>query len=68
MEHDELERERAVFIAGEIGGAVIGLLIDGIVINCDAIVERLEAKRHSVESVLHKGILRDSAAMLRKGK
>ncbi|EJB7062985.1 hypothetical protein MPU61_004053, partial [Salmonella enterica subsp. enterica serovar Heidelberg] len=45
MDRDELEEDRAAFIAGEIGGAVVELIIDGVVINRDAIVERLEEKR-----------------------
>ena len=45
MERDELLEDRAAFIAGEIGGAVVELIIDGAKIDRDAIVERLEAKR-----------------------
>ncbi|MDU3460086.1 MAG: hypothetical protein E7F48_10140 [Streptococcus oralis] len=45
MERDELEEDRAAFIAGEIGGVVIQLIIEGIEINRDNIVEYLEAKR-----------------------
>lgn len=45
MEHDELEEDRTAFIAGEIGGVVIQLIIEGIEINRDSIVEYLEAKR-----------------------
>ncbi|EHJ7492021.1 hypothetical protein KBV49_001490, partial [Salmonella enterica] len=55
-------------IAGEIGGAVVELIIDGVVINRDAIVERLEEKRRAVGNVIHKGVLRDAAAMVRKGQ
>lgn len=68
MERDELEEDRAAFIAGEIGGAVVELIIDGVVINRDAIVERLEEKRRAVGNVIHKGVLRDAAAMVRKGQ
>lgn len=67
MERDELEEDRAAFIAGEIGGAVVDLIIDGVVISRDAIVDRLEAKRRTVGNVIHKGVLRDAAAMVRKG-
>lgn len=48
MEHDELEEDRAAFIAGEVGGAVASLIINGIVISWDAIVDELEAKRRAV--------------------
>ncbi|HIC1890866.1 hypothetical protein JYQ93_19885 [Citrobacter freundii] len=66
MERDELEEDRAAFIAGEIGGAVVELIINGVVISRDAIVDSLEAKRRAVSNVIHKGVLRDAAAMVRK--
>lgn len=68
MDRDELEEDRAAFIAGEIGGAVVELIIDGVVISRDAIVDSLEAKRRAVGNVIHKGVLRDVAAMVRKGQ
>ncbi|MBD0985331.1 hypothetical protein HA443_30010 [Klebsiella michiganensis] len=68
MERDELLEDRAAFIAGEIGGAVVELIIDGTTIDRDAIVERLEAKRRSVGNVIHKGLLRDAAEFARKGR
>lgn len=48
MDRDELEEDRAAFIAGEIGGAVVSLIANGIVISRDAIVDSLEAKRRAV--------------------
>ncbi|EBS5526539.1 hypothetical protein CUL92_11980 [Salmonella enterica subsp. enterica serovar Telelkebir] len=68
MDRDELEEDRAAFIVGEIGGAVVELIIDGVVISRDAIVDSLEAKRRAVGNVIHKGVLRDAAAMVRKGQ
>ncbi|EDQ1520130.1 hypothetical protein GTB95_004382 [Salmonella enterica] len=68
MDRDELEEDRAAFIAGEIGGAVVELIIDGVVISRDAIVDSLEVKRRAVGNVIHKGVLRDAAAMVRKGQ
>lgn len=68
MSRDELLEDRAAFIAGEIGGAVVELIIGGIAISQDAIVDSLEAKRKSVGNVIHKGLLRDAAEMVRKGK
>lgn len=68
MERDELEEDRAAFMAGEIGGAVVELIINGVVISLDAIVDSLEAKRRAVGNVIHKGVLRDAAAMVRKGQ
>ncbi|EEJ0782153.1 hypothetical protein GSC47_002682 [Salmonella enterica] len=68
MDRDELEEDRAAFIAGETGGAVVELIIDGVVISRDAIVDSLEAKRRAVGNVIHKGVLRDAAAMVRKGQ
>lgn len=68
MERDELEEDRAAFMAGEIGGAVVELIINGVVISRDAIVDSLEAKCRAVGNVIHKGVLRDAAAMVRKGQ
>ncbi|EBJ5651639.1 hypothetical protein DWR38_07575 [Salmonella enterica] len=68
MDRDELEEDRVAFIAGEIGGAVVELIIDGVVISRDAIVDSLEAKRRAVGNVIHKGVLRDAAAMVMKGQ
>lgn len=68
MERDELLEDRAAFIAGEIGGAVVDLIIEGVVIDRGAIVDRLESKRRSVGNVIHKGLLRDSAEFVRKGR
>ncbi|MFP8442203.1 hypothetical protein ACLH09_05555 [Citrobacter braakii] len=68
MGRDELLEDRAAFIAGEIGGAVVELIIGGVVINRDVIVDSLEAKRKAVGNVIHKGLLRDAAEMVRKGK
>lgn len=68
MGRDELLDDRAAFIAGEIGGAVVELIISGVVISRDAIVDSLEAKRRAVGNVIHKGLLRDSAEFVRKGQ
>lgn len=68
MEHNELEEDRAAFIAGEVGGAVFSLISNGIVISRDVIVDCLEAKRRAVGNVIHKGLLRDAAEFVRKGQ
>lgn len=68
MERDELLEDRAAFIAGEIGGAVVELIIEGVVIDRDSIVDKLEAKRRNVGNVIHKGLLRDAAEFARKGQ
>lgn len=68
MDRNELEEDRAAFIAGEIGGAVVSLIANGIVISRDAIVDSLEAKRRVVGNVIHKWVLRDAVAMVRKGQ
>lgn len=56
------------FIAGEVGGVVLELIFNGIEINRDNIVGFLEGKRKAVGNVIHKGLLRDAAEMVRKGK
>lgn len=68
MSRDELLDDRAAFIAGEIGGAVVELIIGGVVISRDAIVNSLEARRKAVGNVIHKGLLRDAAEFVRKGQ
>lgn len=68
MDKNELEEDRAAFMAGEVGGAVFSLISNGIVISRDAIVNCLEAKRRAVGNVIHKGILRDAAEYVRKGQ
>lgn len=68
MVRDELEEDRAAFIAGEVGGAVFSLISNGIVISRNAIVDSLEAKRRAVGNVIHKGLLRDAAEFVRKGQ
>ena len=68
MGRDEMLEDRAAFIAGEIGGAVVELIIGGVVINRDAIVDSLETKRRAVGNVIHKGLLRDAAEFVRKGQ
>ncbi|MEB5725016.1 hypothetical protein [Raoultella ornithinolytica] len=68
MERNELEEDRAAFVAGESSGAVASLIANGIVISRDAIVDSLEAKRQAVGNVIHKGLLRDAAEFVRKGQ
>ena len=68
MSRDELLEDRAAFIAGEIGSAVVELIIGGVVISRDAIVDSLETKRKAVGNVIHKGLLRDAAEFVRKGQ
>ncbi|WP_420261279.1 hypothetical protein [Citrobacter freundii] len=68
MGRDELLEDRAAFIAGEIGGAIVELIIGDVAISQDAIVDSLEAKRKAVGNVIHKGLLRDAAEFVRKGQ
>lgn len=61
------EDERAAFMAGEIGEAVMPLVMDGSEINEGNIVDYLELKRKTVGNTIHKGVLRDAAALVRRG-
>ncbi|RYM59999.1 Uncharacterised protein [Serratia quinivorans] len=61
------EDERAAFMAGEIGEAVMQLVMDGSEINEGNIVDYLELKRKTVGNTIHKGVLRDAAAFVRRG-
>lgn len=60
------EDERAAFMAGEIGETVMQLVFDGSVISQGNIVDYLELKRKTVGNTIHKGILRDTAALVRR--
>ncbi|MNP79211.1 hypothetical protein D3C76_1769970 [compost metagenome] len=61
----EPSEERAVFIANEIGAAVIDLIANGVVVNRPNITDYLEMKRKNVGNTLYKGELRDAAALVR---
>lgn len=67
VERDELADNRLAFMAGEVG-EVFKLIYNGIEINKENIVGFLEGKRKAVGNVIHKGLLRDAAEMVRKGK
>lgn len=67
MERDELADDRMAFMAGEVGCVVFELIYNGIEINKENIVGFLEGKRKAVGNVMHKGLLRDAAEMVRKG-
>lgn len=68
MERDELADDRMTFMAGQVGCVVFELVYNGIENNKDNIVGFLEGERKSVGNVIHKGMLRDAAEMVRKGK
>ncbi len=65
---NSLEEERAGFIAGEVGGAVVELIVAGEVISRDSIIDILEARLRVVGNTVHKGILRDTIELLMKGR
>ncbi|CAM4440556.1 hypothetical protein KLAE6086_12990 [Klebsiella aerogenes] len=67
VERDELADNRLAFMAGEVGG-VFELIYNGIEINKENIVGFLEGKRKAVGNVIHKGLLRDAAEVVRKVK
>ncbi|MDE1512021.1 hypothetical protein PWJ72_21655 [Serratia nevei] len=58
--------ERAVFLANEIGAAVIDLIANGMDVNRPNITDYLEMKRKNVGNTLYKGVLRDAAALVRQ--
>lgn len=64
----QLNEERAVFIANEIGAAVIDLIANGMVVSRPNITDYLEMKRKNVGNTLYKGVLRDAAALVREKK
>lgn len=68
VERDELADNRLAFMAGEVGCVVFDLIYNGIEINKENIVGFLEGKRKAAGNVIHKGLLRDAAEMVRKGK
>jgi len=47
---------------------VIELVSEGVAIDRDTIIERLEDKRKNVGNTIHKEILRDAAEFVRKGR
>lgn len=49
-------------------GEVFELIYNGIEINKENIVGFLEGERKAVGNVIHKGLLRDAAEMVRKGR
>lgn len=49
-------------------GEVFELIYNGIEINKENIVGFLEGKRKAVGNVIHKGLLRDAAEMVRKAR
>ena len=61
----EADEQRAMFIANEIGAAVIDLIANGVVVNRPNITDYLEMKRKNVGNTLYKGVLRDAAALVR---
>lgn len=62
----ETDEQRAMFIANEIGAAVIDLIANGVVVNRPNITDYLEMKRKNVGNTLYKGVLRDAAALVRE--
>ncbi|MBK5178502.1 hypothetical protein I2492_19545 [Budviciaceae bacterium CWB-B4] len=63
-----MDEEKAIPMVGEIGAAVVALIAKGAVINRDNIATYLEVRRKTVGNVIHKGVLRDAAKLVREGK
>ncbi|HAT2845330.1 TPA: hypothetical protein I8371_001876 [Serratia marcescens] len=64
----QLDEERVVFMANEIGTAVIDLIAQDMDVNRVNIAGILEGKRKIVGNTLYKGVLRDAAALVREKK
>jgi hypothetical protein len=64
----ETDEQRAMFIANEIGAAVIDLIANGMDVNRAKITDYLELKRKTVGNTLYKGVLRNAAALVREKK
>lgn len=62
----ETDEQRAMFIANEIGAAVIDLIANGMDVSRLNITDYLELKRKTVGNTLYKGVLRDAAALVRE--
>ncbi|CAI1511480.1 Uncharacterised protein [Serratia quinivorans] len=62
----EIDEERSVFIANEIGIAVIELIANGMEVSRQNIADNMEWKRRLVGNTIHKGVLRDAAALVRE--
>ncbi|CAI2511989.1 Uncharacterised protein [Serratia ficaria] len=62
----EIDEDRALFIANEIGTAVVELIAHDMDVNRTNIAGILEGKRKVVGNTLYKGVLRDAAALVRE--
>jgi hypothetical protein len=62
----DTDEERVLFIANEIGAAVIELIANGMDVNRTNIADYLELKRKTVGNTLYKSVLRDAAALVRE--
>nr|WP_242637268.1 hypothetical protein [Leclercia pneumoniae] len=63
-----MDEERAGMIGCAIGAAIVQLIGDGKVINRDNLVEQLEQNRRDAGNVIGKGVNRDAAEIVRKGR
>lgn len=64
----DFNEERAGLISGAIGMAVVNLIAFGVPINRDNLVEELERGRRETGNVIGKGVNRDAAEIVRKGR
>ncbi|MBK5145588.1 hypothetical protein I2494_18080 [Budviciaceae bacterium BWR-B9] len=63
-----LSEERVGLIAYEIGGAVMHLVEQNIIVSQDSIASYLEMRREMVSGAAYKCILRDAAEVVKGGK
>ncbi|ELP5250171.1 hypothetical protein V4S68_14290 [Citrobacter freundii] len=64
----EFDEERAGLISGAIGMAVVNLIAFGVPLNRDNLVEELERVSRETGNVIGKGVNRDAAEIVRKGR
>ncbi|MCE1341677.1 hypothetical protein LWV32_07765 [Enterobacter asburiae] len=64
----DLDEERVNMMVHAMGRAVMELSLADLPMTQQNIIDKLERYRKETGNVIHKGVLRDAAEMVRKGK